>query len=284
MKVERIDLYAHFHQARPEGAAGYLTTYLPDGTHLAPGTTRPAMLVIAGGGYEICSEREMEPIALHFTANGYHAFTLQYSLAPLSYPTPLLEACMAMLYIRECAAAEGISADHVGVIGFSAGGHLAGMLSNLYAAPEIRAALGNAADRCRPDATVYAYPVVLSGQYAHKGSLRCISGGDEQLAERLSIDKCITPDSPPAFIWSTVTDGCVPAENSLQLALACKAAGVPFEFHLFENGCHGLSLATEETAVASDFLVRPAISVWFDLMLTWLSSHGFVLQTGGANR
>ncbi len=271
MKVETIDLYSYFNIPRPDGGAGYLTKYL-----LAPiydGRFRPAMMVIGGGGYRYVSEREKEPIAMKYLNEGFNAFVLEYSVAPVVYLASLIEACMAMIYIRENAKEMGVDNDHVSAIGFSAGGHLLGCLSTMYLDSEVVSVLGEKrAKLARPDASIYSYPVVTAFLHPHIGSFINLTGGKEELYEKLCIEKRVTKSSPPAFIWTTVNDNCVPSENSLDLALAYKKAGVPFELHIFEDGPHGLSICTLETGY--DY---PCVYEWIKLSINWLRARGFVV-------
>lgn len=270
MKVEIIDLYDYFKIDRPLGGAGYLTKYILDPIYKE--RIRPAMLVIAGGGYHVVSNREQEPIALKYMEQGFSAFVLDYSVKPLTYPVSLIEACMAMIYIRENAKELKIDKEHVSAIGFSAGGHLLGSLSNMYNDKEVVSVLGeDRAKLARPDAVVYSYPVITAFEHKHAGSFNNLTGGKEEMYENLSIERRITSDSPPAFIWTTVNDEIVPSENSLLLALSYKKAGVPFELHVFENGRHGLSVCEEETA-----WINEPVKKWIKLSITWLKQRGFV--------
>ncbi len=273
MKTEKIDLYGYFNVERPEGASGYLTTMLLDEYDFAEGRLRPAMLVIAGGGYAMVSQREKEPVAMKYLAEGFNCFVLNYSVSPVSFPYQLVEGAMAMAYIRKNAKKLGVDNDHVSAVGFSAGGHLCGMLATLFNAPELYDTLGKDAEYCRPDAVILSYPVITSGEKAHKGSIENLSGGDESLYERLSLEKQVTKNSSPAFIWTTVDDMCVPMENSMYMARAYKANGVPFELHVFESGQHGLSTAELETLYENI-----PVQSWVQLSLTWLKNRGFKIK------
>ena len=274
MKTERIDLYEYFGITRPNGAQGYLDSYIIERSdEFSENRLRPAMLVIAGGGYGFVSNREKEPVALYYVAQGFDAFTLTYSINPISYPYQLLEGCMAMAYIRENADIYGIDNEHVSAVGFSAGGHLCAMLATVCDEKEIKEFLGDKVSLCRPDAVVLSYPVITLGEKTHYGTSVNISGGDENLKARLSLENRVTDKSSPAFIWTTVNDATVPCENSLYMALAYKKAGVPFELHVFENGVHGLSLATEEVNTPN-----APVSVWKDLSMTWLKNRGFKIS------
>ncbi len=273
MKTERIDLYDYFKVERPEKAQGYLTTLLLDEYNFVEGRLRPAMLVIAGGGYENVSQREKEPVAMKFLAEGFNCFILDYSVAPVSFPCQLIEGAMAMAYIRKNAKKLGIDNSHVSAIGFSAGGHLCGMLATMFNAPELYDTLGKDAEHCRPDAVILSYPVVVSGKYSHVRSIENITGGDNSLKSEISLEKQVTKNSPPAFIWTTVEDVAVPMENSMLLASAYRENGVPFELHVFENGRHGLSTAEQETNI-----VNEPVSKWVGLSMTWLKNRGFVIN------
>lgn len=274
MFIEKIDLYAYFNLPRPSNGAGYLTAVIHDqSADYCPLRVRPAMLVIGGGGYSYVSAREKEPIALKFADAGYNSFILEYSCAPVTFPAQLIEGCMATAYIRENSEKYHIDPDKVAAVGFSAGGHCLGLLAFMYDAEEVKAALGEKYKLAKLNAAIFAYAVITSGEKAHKGSINNVSGGDEILKERLSLENRVTPAAPPAFIWCTENDGCVPSENSLYLALAYRKCGVPYELHVFENGIHGLSLATEEVGSPS-----PAVAKWVKLALTWLANRGFKIK------
>lgn len=273
MVAEKIDLYEYYGLARPQGGKGYLYTYQIMRTPTYPNRVRPAILVLGGGGYACVSDRETECVALQFVANGYCAFCLDYSVSPVRYPAQLIEAAMAMAYIRENAERMNIDPQHIAATGFSAGGHLCAMLCNIWDEKEVRDAFKKDSSLLRPDAAVLCYPVITSGERTHGGSFNCLCGQDSELLSRLSMEKRVTKNSPPAFIWSTSNDACVPIENSLYMALAYRAAGVPFEVHIFEDGVHGLSVATEETGI-----VNTPVQQWLPMCLTWLKNHGFVIK------
>ena len=229
------------------------------------------MLVIAGGAYAFVSQREKEPLALFYLSKSFQAFTLDYSVAPhASYPYQLIEGCMAMAYIRENAEKLCVDPEHVASIGFSAGGHLCAMLATLYKEKVVEEFLGESSKLCRPDAVILSYPVISSSDCAHKGSIMNLSGGREELFEKISLENQVDKDSSPAFIWATADDGAVPVENSLLMAMAYKKAGVPFELHVFESGIHGLSLCNREVNTINE----PA-SKWAEMAVTYLRRRGF---------
>ena len=272
MFCEKVDLYKYFGLKRTGGEEGFLNVYVPEAPSY-PTRTRPAMLVIAGGGYAFVSPREKECVALAYIAKGFAAFTLEYSIAPVRFPAQLIEGAMAMVYIRENAAKLGVKPDKVAAIGFSAGGHLTGMLATCFDRAEVKAVLKEKAALVRPDAVILSYPVITGGEKAHRGSFDNLCGDNKELISALSLETCVTEKASPAFIWATADDNAVPSENSLFMALAYKTAGVPFELHIFESGVHGLSLATEETA-----WVNEPVQKWLSLSYTWLKNRGFVLS------
>ncbi len=272
MTTDRVDLYNYFGLPRPEKGAGYLDIYLPAVAERKPNRIRPAMLVIGGGGYSGISEREKECIALTYLAQSYVAFSLEYSVAPVKYPAQLNEGIMAMIYIRENAERLHVDKNHVAAIGFSAGGHLCAMLATLFDSDDAKAVFGEKSLLARPDAVVLSYPVITSGQKTHGGSFINLCGDNKELATKLSLEYRVKENSSPAFIWATANDGCVPSENSLYYALACKEHNVPFELHVFEDGQHGLSLCNDEV-----YSINEPAREWIQLSFTWLKNRGFTL-------
>ncbi len=275
MLNEKIDLYNYFNQQRNGLSGGYLQIYCPAVCETLKRKIRCCQLIIPGGGYNHISPREGEPVALRFVAKGFFAAVLTYSVnAP--YPAPLNEACMAVKYLRQNAKALGIDSQKVCAVGFSAGGHLTGLLATLK---DGEAAFDLPAKDLKPDAVILSYPVVTTDKnFAHAGSKKIITDGGKISAE-LSIDKRGTKNSVPAFIWQTFEDEKVPPENSLLLARAYRACNVPFELHVFEKGCHGLSISNGETndQTSADEAVAH-VGEWVNLSLNWLRSRGFTLK------
>ncbi len=240
MKIERISL--------PNGDDITLTAYILDSSDEMPNMKlRPGVLVLPGGGYYGCSDREAEPIAMAFLAEGYNAFVLRYSVGKgkAAFPRPLEDAEAALDLIRSRAEEWSLQKDKIAAIGFSAGGHLAAALATM--------------GRVRPNAVILGYPCILE-------SIGKI------LAEPVpGVDEYVDTNTPPAFIFSSSEDSAVPIENSLVFASALNKAGVPFEMHIFEKGYHGFSLAnrvvcsTKETREYNRF-TRP----WFSMCAAWL--------------
>ncbi len=276
MFFETVDLYREFGLPRGERSGGKLTVYARAHNPENTPHTRPAVLVIPGGAYAYVSFREGEPVALRFLAEGYAAFVLEYSV-PAAYPVPLIEAALAMRYIRENAKTYGIDPDHVCAAGFSAGGHLAGMLATLFDEKEVSDVAGGG--HVRPDAVILGYSVLTTGVFTHGESAENISGGDAGLRGRLSLENRVTKESAPAFIWHTAEDDLVPVENCILMAMAYRAKRVPFELHIFGRGGHGLSTADiEVTNARGDKGDSAAVRMWIPLALNFLEQRGFVVK------
>jgi len=250
-----------------DGFAPVLETYILEGMK-----RRAAVLICPGGGYGFLSPREAEPIALQFNAAGYHAFILRYSVAPRRHPLPLLDVSRAMCLLRGMADSWKIHSGRIALCGFSAGGHLAASLGVFWDKPVSLGAPGIEPGMNRPDALILSYPVITSGPFAHRGSFENLLGPGAGAAalEALSLELRVSRNTPPAFIWHTYADTAVPLENSLLFAGALRAAGVPFELHVYPDGEHGLSLATEETSDERRE-PNPHVASWMYLCLEWLA-------------
>ena len=273
MNIETIDLYKYFGKVRGNANGGYLTVYARTESNGIKTRIRPAMLVIPGGGYSMVSDREGEPVALKYIDSGFVSFVLSYSVQT-PYPTPLVEAMLAVMYIRDNAEKYSVDKNKVCAIGFSAGGHLAGLLSTVKS----REAhiINKSIKDIMPNGAVLCYPVVTMGAFAEKGTRKVITGEDASLYEELSVEKRVDDNSAPAFIWHTFEDNCVPVENSLMLAQAYRNNKAPFAMHIFEHGGHGLSLADEEVCdFTEDQQNLYKVGKWFDLSVDWLRAKGF---------
>lgn len=265
-----------------EGSQSYarLVTYIQEYTDALAIQERPLVLICPGGGYGRTSDREAESMALQFLAMGYHAAVLRYSCAPSRYPTALLELAESVLLIREHARQWHISADKLVVQGCSAGGHLAACYAMFWNRDWLRDKVG-IGDRdpehqlLRPNGLLLCYPVITSGEFAHRGSFDNLIGGQDkqqELLEELSLEKQVSGDVPPVFIWHTYEDQAVPVENSLLLVSALRQAGISTEFHMYSKGCHGLALANSLTETSDGRCVQPECAGWIDLARTWLDS------------
>ena len=243
-------------------------------------TLRPAMIICPGGGYGFVSALESAPIAKKFNSLGFQAFVLNYHVAPFEYPTALCELAAAVRKVRENATEWGIDPERIAVSGFSAGGHLAASLCTGYQKEWLLGALNTTAEEIMPNACVLCYPVITSGEFAHQGSFENLLGihsdadrakkYKQDLLELVSLEKYVTNDTPPTFVWHTYEDASVPIENSLLYVASLCNAGVLAEFHMFPFGRHGLSLATEETALGDPTGIQEECAVWPEMAARFL--------------
>lgn len=242
----------------------------PDRGLLAGDGHRWAVVICPGGGYGVVAPAEGEPVALAYLAAGVQAFVLDYSVAPDRWPQAFLELAASVAWVREHAADYGVDPHHIAVCGFSAGGHLAGCLTNLWADPILGQSLGLSPEQVRPDAAILSYPVITaSGPFASKVSFDNLLGEGQTAPAKLSLEESVTRQNPPAFLWATVTDTSVPVENTIAYAATLRAAGVPFELHLFSDGPHAMGLATAECAWRPE-QINPHAAHWHELSVEWL--------------
>lgn len=231
---------------------GELSIYLPQQA------SKGVVLICPGGGYSWLSPREGEPVARRFGEAGWTAAVLTYTCftgQPLE-DLPLRQAGEALAVLRA-----RFDGQRIVVCGFSAGGHLAASLGVHW----------RDAGLSRPDGMILCYPVITAGKYAHQGSIANLAGeGDSAY---WSLENHVSEDTPPAFIWHTVTDPTVPVENSLLLMERMAAYHIPVEMHLYPQGTHGLSLATKEVEEPEkQRFADPHVAGWFDLCISWLDT------------
>ena len=232
------------------------------------------MIVFPGGGYGmLASNHEGRQVANWFNALGVTAFVLKYRLGPrYHHPIELGDAQRAIRIVRSRAADFEVSPDRIGILGFSAGGHLASTAGTHFDSGNASAA--DPIDRVssRPDFLILAYPVIsFVAPYAHTGSQNNLLGenADPKLRAELSNELHVTAQTPPTFLFSTDADTAVPSENSVAFYLALRKAGVPAEMHIFEKGPHGVGLDLDD----------PALGEWPTLLANWMRSRG-LLQSG----
>lgn len=244
-----------------------LTIYMPP--HTDPGMT--AVIIAPGGGYaHLSMNLEGREPANYFNAMGVAAFVLKYRLGPrYHHPVELGDALRAIRMVRSRAAEWHIDANRIGIMGYSAGGHLASSASTKFDAGNASAA--DPIDRVssRPDFAVLCYPVIsMTEPWTHQGSKLNLLGEhpSEELAHSMSTETQVTAQTPPTFLYQTNADTTVPAENAVYYYLALRKAGVPAEMHIFKNGPHGTGLA----------LTDPALSEWPKLLENWMRVSGFL--------
>lgn len=272
-----------------------ITTYIKDSyPNDQDKFNRPLIVIFPGGGYHHHSVREAEPIAIKMLDYGFNAIVVRYSLMPNTYPCQLYEACAAMKYVRDNAAKWDTNPDNIVIAGFSAGAHVAGLLGTKWNTSEVTPILKELNcdnEYIKPNKMMLGYPVISSGECAHRASFeRLIYGGTKNelegqrlegiagqdgdltggmltgdrdyLYEELSLEKCVTKDTPTTFLWHTFTDASVPVKNSLLMAESLEAKGIPFEYHVFPKGHHGSALGTRETASKNLGHYEPSLAIW----------------------
>ena len=250
----------------------FLDVYAVAEPNTAP---RDAILVIPGGAYSDVSWREGIYTALEFLVRGINNFVLTYSTgAHAIYPRQLIDAGRAFAYIKENASRYNINPERIFALGYSAGGHLLGTLTTLHSVAERE--LGYPKDYLKIRGAIFCYPVVTAEGPTHKGSfVNLLKKPFEEYtdAERrlLSIEKNVTPDTPPAFIWHTAGDKGVPIHGSLKLAAAYYDAGQAVELHVYPYGRHGLGLGN-----LPERDVVPHVQSWAVLLENWLKLFGYI--------
>lgn len=258
-----------------EGSVGNptLTTYLIDTPEGLLVRHRPIIIICPGGGYNHISLREGEFLALQFMAMGCHAAVLRYSVAPAVYPAQLSELAKAVALIRKKAEEWHIQKDKLLIQGSSAGGHLAASFGCFWKKDFLIQTAGGDVELLRPNGLILSYPVVTSGEFAHRESFQMLLGNRyEELVEEMSLEKQVNADTPKTFLWHTYEDNAVPVENSLLFVEALRKQNIPVEFHLYPKGGHGLALGSEMTCSAEGSEIQPAVTTWISQAGTFIKN------------
>jgi acetyl esterase/lipase len=230
------------------------------------------IIVCPGGGYEHLSiEKEGTVPAQWLNSLGVTAFVLDYRHGGKGYqhPAPLEDAQRALRLVRANAAKWNLDPNRIGIMGFSAGGHVASTVGTHFDAGDLKAAEEVERASCRPDFLILCYPVISMGSaYTHQGSKKHLLGSqpDPELVQTLSNETQVTGNTPPTFLFTTNADTTVPPENSVDFYLALRKAKVPAELHIYQNGAHGLGLAPNE----------PIVNTWKDRLADWLQVRGLL--------
>ncbi|MDF7825497.1 alpha/beta hydrolase [Pontiellaceae bacterium B12227] len=236
-----------------------------------PGEPYPCVIVLPGGGYQLLSEHESAPVAGWLNGLGINAFVLNYSVAPAKHPQPYHDVRRTIQWVRAHAAALNIDPERVGVLGFSAGGHLAGAAASWWEDEAL--AIGDEMDAisARPDLAVLCYPVVTGKPGdCNEGSLINLMGDpSDEKRDVFSLEERISARTSPMFIWHTADDVPVPIGNSFSMAQAMSAVGAEYELHVFPEGVHGLGLCSV------DRLRNAEVGQWRNLCAGWFERQGF---------
>ena len=273
MLHKMIWLAKTFPELGENGCDPKLAVYLPDNMTEMNWQDRkhPCLLICPGGGYEMVSQREGEPIAFHFLSQGYNVFVLQYSVKPYRFPTQLREVAAVIELIYENAEQWLCDTEKIAIMGFSAGGHLAAHYTNAYNWPEVREIFPES----KPvNASLLCYPVITADpKCANLASFRNLLGKEELTAEeqlRFSCENMVSQRTPPTFLWHTSPDICVPVKNTLLYAQALAEYNVPFAVHIYPEGGHGLATVDSVTNNELSQAVMHA-GEWLEAAIKWLS-------------
>ena len=264
----------------PDGAPGALGTedadkptirLYPAAAELRRGA---AIVVCPGGGYGVlASDHEGQQVAKWLNKIGVTAAVLKYRLGPkYHHPAPLQDVQRALRYVRSHASELQVATDRIGVMGFSAGGHLASTISTHFDPGSPDAADPIERVSCRPDFSVLCYPAIsLESPHAHRGSLRNLLGEnpDPALVHALSNETQVTDQTPPAFLFHTAEDAVVPAQDAVAYYQALLEHKIPAELHVYQHGPHGVGLAAGD----------PVLSTWPGRLADWLKQSGFLAVT-----
>lgn len=265
----------------PEGAPGALGKTEKDTPTLTPFWPDPskatggAFVICPGGGYGGLANYEGDHYARFLNEQGIAGFVLKYRLGSAGYrhPSMLLDAARAVRTIRANAGDWKLNPSRIGIMGSSAGGHLASTLLTHFDPGNRNAPDSIDRQSSRPDLGILCYPVVTMGQFTHQGSRNNLLGKEPspELIQALSNELQVSAQTPPCFIWHTLEDSAVPVENSLQFAEAMRKAGVAFDLHIYQKGPHGIGLGSHNYEPAK---WHP----WTRDCVFWLKSQGWVKE------
>lgn len=283
-----------------------LFTYILDNSQeFKKDEKKPAIIICPGGGYLRTSDREAEPVAMRFAAQGYHTFVLRYNTyftervidfnnlakgnEKTVYPGPLLDLAKAMMVIKENADKWFVDSEKISICGFSAGAHLVASMGVHWHDELLKEKFGKDSEMFKPNAIILGYPLLdynimkeefdtnpdesLRGFF--EVSTKAVFGKVDTTEEertKLSPTNYVNSETPPTFIWHTADDNLVYVSNSLKFASQLTKNKIPYELHIFESGVHGSSLCDKTTA-RDESHINPHCSVWFDLVIDWIKKH-----------
>lgn len=251
----------------------WLHCYCPENfDEFSKGRKRKCILTLPGGAYVFLSQREAEPIVLKYLSEDIASFWLEYNLGPYKYPYPIIEGFAAISYIRKHANEFNLDPEHIGVCGFSAGGHFAASLGAFHKKKEYADILKVDLKDIEVNGLILSYPVITMDDPTNDCTREQLLKNNPELKEYYSIEKQVTPSYPATFIWTTNDDTIVDSSNTLKLSTALKANKVRFELHYYPIGDHGTSIANEIVNQKDDYYtnVISYFSEWTDLAIKFI--------------
>lgn len=265
-----------------EGTSGKVTAYLHSLINEMPVYREkyPVMIICPGGGYNSCSQREADPVAFEYLSAGFNVFILNYSVKEEAKDlVPLKELSSVIMKIRENADEWNCDGEKITVCGFSAGGHLTASIATLWNHPTLLETFDNKGGLNKPNAVVLSYAVISADPAIYHGAsikraagiafekaLDLISPEEKERQMFFSLDKQVSKDTCPAFVWHTVEDTVVPVENALRYIMAMQENGISYEAHIFPTGGHGISVCTNEVNREDEHNGQ-----WVELSKKWLN-------------
>ena len=240
--------------------------------------TRKALLIIPGGAYLHIGIGESEPVAQAFLPYGYNTFILHYTVGENNgrpFPAQLIEATLAIKHIKDHAEEYEIDPNELFVVGFSAGGHLAGAIATMWKRENVMAAAGIPYGYNKPKGVMLLYPMISPDYsnckiYTHAWeTLLGCENPSKELLDMAAVEKHVDADSAPIFLAQTFNDPIVDVRNAIVLGKAYAEAGVPFEMHIYPDGPHGLSVANKTSARGRLGFINPAFAEWVRLAADW---------------
>lgn len=232
----------------------------------------PLVVLLPGGGYFFRSFREDEPIAVRLLGEGISACVVEYCVTPHIFPAAMLQVLRTIAYARQHSEEWHIDPDKIIVMGFSAGGHLAASTGVFWSKPFYAEKIGLTPEEVRPNGLMLGYPVISSGEFAHRDSIKNLLGEEIDIfSQTVSLELQVNKDVPPTFLWHTWFDQAVPVENSLLFASALRKVNVPVALHIFTKGVHGISLSNDQVYGPDNRLnARGDVARWVELFVDWL--------------
>jgi len=270
MIYEKFNLNDYYPFLKEYGADAFVEAYIQEcPAEMYESYKKPAMVVCPGSGYELCTRREAEPVAIRLMAMDFNVFVITYSCDPVHYPVQLLAIAALYELINKNSDKWNVDTEKIGIMGFSAGGHLAAHYSNCYGCDEIKAHFDNT---YKPSVAVLCYPVIsVDDNILNTPSFEKLLGHRPNAddVEKFSAENMVTKDTPPTFIWHTAEDKCVFVENSLRYATALSRNEVPFTLHVYPHGFHGLATGD---VLTNNGLEPKLVYVgdWMDQLEKWI--------------